>query len=295
MSNPLTDSLFITLQRIMPARLLGRLVHALARVRVPMVKNLLIRGFVRLYGIDTSEADRPVPKGYESFNAFFTRKLRHGARPIDESTGSIISPVDGRIQQIGAIDGTEILQVKGITYGVSELLGGDPDDALRYRNGSFVTIYLAPWNYHRVHMPLAGRIARMCYIPGDLWSVNAVTAARVERLFARNERLVCHCEASWGSFALVLVGALNVGSISTAWAGEVLPRRPRSMTSWDYAPDHTATNLARAALLGQFNLGSTVVALFPQGALRWRNELAAGTPVRVGMALGDLDGAPPVT
>lgn len=289
MSSALTESLFITLQRLLPARAIGRLVHALARVRTPVIRDLLIHGFVRLYDIDTTEAGRPVPAGYESFNAFFTRELRAGARPVDEDPASVISPADGRIQQIGTIEGEEILQVKGISYRVGELLGGEPQDALRYRNGSFITIYLAPWNYHRVHMPVAARITGMRHLPGDLWSVNAVTAARVARLFARNERLVCHGEAPWGNFAIVLVGALNVGSISTAWAGEVLPRRARQMTEWRYGAGHPGTDLARAATLGQFNLGSTVVVLFPQGTVRWRPGLTAGAEVRVGMALGQLE------
>jgi phosphatidylserine decarboxylase len=283
----LAESLYLALQRVLPARLLGRGVHAVARSRNALVKTLLIRAFVRLYGVDVSEASQPVPAGYDSFNAFFTRALKPGARPIDPDPMSLVSPADGAIQQIGRICGDEILQVKGIGYGTDALLGGEQAQA--YRDGSFVTIYLAPRNYHRVHMPAAGRIVRMTHVPGELWSVNATTTARVPGVFARNERLVCHCEAEWGPFAVVLVGALNVGSISTAWAGEVLPRRARVITHWDYAAGRVT--LARGASLGQFNMGSTVILLLPAGAVSWRDSLAAGVAIRTGMALGRISGA----
>lgn len=284
----LSAVLFIALQSILPARLLGRVVHALTRSRLRPLKNLLIRNFVRLYRVDTTEAALPVPQGYESFNAFFTRALQPDARPLAADPLAVISPADGTIQQLGAISGHEILQVKGITYDVHELLAGDEKEARYYDNGSFVTIYLAPWNYHRVHMPVAGRVVSMRHAPGALWSVNQLTTERVPRLFARNERLVCLCEADWGRFAVVLVGALNVGSISTAWAGEVLPRRSREVTTWHYTSADPATWLNRGDLLGQFNMGSTVIALFPAGRVRWRDDLAPHDPLRVGAALGSL-------
>ncbi len=282
------EYLFITFQRALPARLLGRLVYALTRSRNPRLKDFLIRGFTRLYAVDTGEAERPVPAGYASFNAFFTRALKAGARPPDPDPASITSPADGRIQQIGRLRGDAILQVKGMDYSAGQLLGGDTRAAAAYDAGLFVTIYLAPWNYHRVHMPLAGRIARMTHVPGELWSVNAMTVARIPRLFSRNERLVCHCVAPWGCFAVVLVGALNVGSMSTAWAGEITPRRGRMISHWDYAPGDAATNLQRGDLLGQFNMGSTVVLLLPPGAGSWQAGLAAGDALRVGAALGRL-------
>ncbi len=287
MSSPLRESLFIALQRMLPARLLARLVYRATRSRRPWLKDLLIRGFVRLYAVDISEAGAPVPAGYASFNAFFTRTLRPGARPLAADPLALLSPADGTIQQVGSIRGDEILQVKGLYYTTSELLGGDAGRAARYQDGCFVTIYLAPWNYHRVHMPLTGRVERMSHVAGELWSVNATTAARVPRLFARNERVVCHCAAPWGPFAVVLVGALNVGSVSTAWAGEVLPRRGGG-THWDYPPEVAVTRLGRGDILGQFNMGSTVVLLLPPGAVRWREGLAAGDRVRVGESLGRL-------
>jgi phosphatidylserine decarboxylase len=281
------DNLFIALQRMLPARLLGRAVHALARSRNRLVKNLLIGAFVRLYGVDVTEAERPVPAGYASFNEFFTRALKPAARPIDADPASIVSPADGTVQQVGALRGGEIVQAKGIGYGAAELLG-DAAAAHAYDDGSYITIYLAPWNYHRVHMPAAGRVVRMTHVPGELWSVNAATAARVPGLLARNERLVCHCVAPWGPFAVVLVGALNVGSISTAWAGEVLPRRAERATHWDYEPGHGGITLGRGALLGQFNMGSTVVVLLPAGAVAWRDGLGSGARVRVGERIGTV-------
>jgi phosphatidylserine decarboxylase len=284
------ENLFMLLQRVLPARLLGRAIYAVTRSQAPWLKNLMIRGFVRLYGVDVTEADEPVPQGYPSFNAFFTRRLKPGSRPIDPDPASVVSPADGTIQQVGRLQGDEILQVKGMGYSAAELLG---DDATRFRDGSFVTIYLAPWNYHRMHMPVTGRIHRMTHVPGELWSVNATTAARVPRLFARNERLVCQGEAPWGPFAVVLVGALNVGSISTTWAGEVLPRRGQQPRHWDYTPADITTCLERGAILGQFNMGSTVVVLLPPGAARWRAGLDAGDLVRTGEALGWLDAGAP--
>jgi phosphatidylserine decarboxylase len=284
----LRQSLFIALQWVLPARLIGRGVHAITRSRKRLVKTLMIRAFVRLYGVDVSEAAESVPAGYDSFNAFFTRALKPGVRPLDPDPRALVSPADGTIQQIGRLRGDEILQVKGISYSAVALLGAGPELAPRYRDGSFVTIYLAPRHYHRVHMPAAGRIVRMTHVPGALWSVNKTTTERVSGLFARNERLVCHCQARWGPFAVVLVGALNVGSISTAWAGEVLPRRAHEITHWDYPSAEAAIDLARGALLGQFNMGSTVVVLLPEGAAVWRREVAASTEVRAGMALGHL-------
>ena len=287
MANRIRDSLFIALQWLLPARLLGRIVHSVTRSERPLLKDLLIRGFVRLYGVDVSEAERAVPGGYASFNDFFTRSLKAGCRPLDADVAAIASPADGTIQQIGRLHGDEILQVMGINYCAATLLG-DATAAARFRDGCFVTIYLAPWNYHRVHMPVAGRIRRMTHVPGALWSVNATTAARIPGLFARNERLVCHGEATWGPFAVVFVGALNVGSVSTAWAGEVLPRRDRAVRHWEYADSDPATCIGRGAVLGQFNMGSTVVVLLPAGPARWRTDLASGALVRVNETIGRL-------
>jgi phosphatidylserine decarboxylase len=236
--------------------------------------------------VDTAEAVLPTPQGFASFKDFFTRALRPGARPADPDPAAIVSPADGTIQQIGPIADDQLLQVKGQTYGLAELFGGDRDALRTYRGGAFATIYLAPWNYHRVHMPLGGRVLAMNYLPGALWSVNAATARQVPGLFARNQRLICHCAGRPGAFAVILVGAMNVGSISTAWAGEVLPRTPRRAERWDYAHADPALDLPRDALLGQFNLGSTVIVVVPPGVAQWDPGLAAGMRVRVGQRLG---------
>lgn len=255
----------------------------MTRNRTVWFKNLLIRGFLRLYPVDVAEAAAAVPEGYESFNAFFTRTLKPGLRPLDADPAAIPSPADGRIQQIGAIRDQQILQVKGMDYRLDELLGGDAEAAAAYRNGSFATIYLAPSDYHRVHSPFGGEITAMTYVAGELWSVNARTAARIPRLFARNERIVCHGRASWGRFAVILVGALNVGSVSTTWAGEVLPRRGGSQ-HWDYG--NKEIRVERGGPLGQFNMGSTVILLLPAGLARWNDTLRPGDPLRMGQTLG---------
>jgi phosphatidylserine decarboxylase len=286
MHNTPQDRLFVTLQRLLPARLLGRAVHALSRSRNRLLKDALIRGFVRLYDVDVAEAALPTPQGFASFNDFFTRALRPGARPPDPEPAAVVSPADGTIQQIGRIEDDQLLQVKGQTYGLAELFGGDTDALRTYRGGAFATIYLAPWNYHRVHMPLGGRVHAMNYVPGALWSVNAATASQVPGLFARNERLICHCKGPGGAFAVILVGAMNVGSISTVWAGEVLPRTPRRAQRWDYGGSDPRLDLPRSALLGQFNLGSTVIVVVPRGAVEWDPGMAAGMTVRVGRRLG---------
>jgi phosphatidylserine decarboxylase len=281
------SSPFVMIQRVLPSALLGRLLHRISRSRIHWLKTALIRSFVALYHVDTAEAERPVPSGYESFNAFFTRNLRADARPLDPDSSRLLSPCDGTIQQLGDIAGTQLLQVKGITYSLSDLLG-DPTAAGIYENGRFLTVYLAPYNYHRVHMPLAGTVRRMLYVPGQRWSVNARTVGAIPGLFARNERLVCHFDGTGGPFVVVLVGALNVGSISTVWAGEVLPREPRRETTWEYGPDEPGIRLARGEALGQFNIGSTVIVLLPRHSVRWHAELVAGQPVRVGRAVGEL-------
>lgn len=286
MLKPLRENLFIVLQRLLPARLLGRCVYRATRSTRPLLRDLLIGGFTRLYAVDLAEA-LPPPGGYPSFNAFFTRALRPGARPADPDPATVTSPADGIVQQVGALRGAALLQVKGCDYDAGELLG-DAAAATAFHDGLFITIYLAPWNYHRVHMPVAGHIRRMTHVPGELWSVNAVTAARVPRLFSRNERLVCHGVAPWGPFAIVLVGALNVGSVSTAWAGEVLPRRSAGPHHWDYPAATPGMALGRGDLLGQFNMGSTVVVLLPRGAAGWRAGLAVGEAVKVGATLGRL-------
>lgn len=278
--------LYIAFQRLLPQVLLGRLVHWLSRRQQVWLKDLLIRGFCRLYPVNRDEAERPVPAGYASFNDFFTRALKPGLRPPDPDPQALGSPADGRLQRAGALAGGMLIQAKGLHYELEELLG-DAGDAPAYRDGCYLTIYLAPQDYHRVHAPLAGQLRAMQYVPGARWAVNQRTAASVPRLFARNERLVCHFDTDWGRYALVLVGALNVSSISTAWAGEVLPCRPRTPRRWTY-PGSAGVHLARGDYLGHFNLGSTVILLLPPAAAELEPSLAPGAGLRVGQRLGRL-------
>ena len=270
-------------QYALPQHGLSRIVLAATRVRTRWVKDALIRGFLRLFAIDMRDAEQPDPLAYPSFNAFFTRALRAGSRPLAAGAADIASPVDGTVSECGRIDGQALLQAKGRTYTVADLLAGEPW-ATRFAGGEFATIYLAPYNYHRIHMPLAARLLATVYVPGRLFSVNRATAAAVPRLFARNERVLTLWDSAAGQFALVLVGALNVGSMATVWAGDITPRRPRRLTQLP-APD---LSLAKGAELGRFNMGSTVILLFEPGRIRWADGLTPGRTLRYGERLGNV-------
>ncbi len=278
--------IFIFFQRLLPAFLLGRFIHWLSRQQTPWVKNMLIRGFSRLYAVDMTEAAERDGGNYPSFNAFFTRRLRPDARPQDPNPKLIVCPADGRVQATGRIDDDKLMQAKGINYSLFELLG-DSKSTTEYLGGSFLTVYLAPHDYHRVHAPLAGTLRAMRYSPGKRWAVNQITAQALPGLFALNERISCHFTAPWGKFALVMVGALNVASISTVWAGEVLPLRPRRSRSWLYRGMAAAT-LQRGDEIGHFNLGSTVILLLPPEKTRLDETLKPGDKLRVGTSIGKL-------
>jgi phosphatidylserine decarboxylase len=268
---------FIWLQHSLPQHALSRLTGWLAeRERPRWLRQLVLRAFVRRYGVDLAEALPSDLAAFPTFNAFFTRALKPGARPLDDAR--VVAPVDGRISQLGRCDGDSVLQAKGRHYSLRALLGGDDAAAAPYRGGGFATIYLAPRDYHRVHMPCEGRLVATRYVPGRLFSVNPVTTAGVDRLFARNERLVCHFEGAAGPFAVVLVGAMIVAAIETVWCGRVrrdsgAPLPPRPLT------------LAQGAELGRFCLGSTVILLFPPDTVTWAAPLRAGATVRMGTAL----------
>ena len=238
---------------------------------------------MRHYGVALDEAERPFPEAYASFNDFFTRALKPGARPLADA--ALVSPVDGAVSQCGTIDGDSVFQAKGRAFSLAALLGDDEARASGYRGGAFATLYLSPRDYHRVHMPCDGRLVAMRYVPGRLFSVNAATAAGVDGLFARNERLVCHFEGPTGPFVLVLVGAMIVAGIETVWAGRVAPP-PRRNTLTDYRAPPAPVSLTRGEELGRFCLGSTVILLFPPDTIRWDAALAPGAAVRLGMALG---------
>lgn len=277
----LRGRLFAWLQYILPQHGISRLVLAATRVRAPWFKNALIRGFLKLYAIDMRDAVQVDPLQYASFNEFFTRALRPETRPLAADERAIASPVDGTVSECGGIDGDLLLQAKGKVYTLTDLLAGQ-SCARRFAGGTFATIYLAPYNYHRIHMPLRGRLAATWFVPGRLFSVNALTARFVPRLFARNERVVTLFDSDAGAFALVLVGALNVGSMATVWAGDITPAARRVVTQ---LPPQTLT-LERGAELGRFNMGSTVILLFEPQRAQWLAELKAGAAVRLGQTIG---------
>jgi phosphatidylserine decarboxylase len=276
--------LFVWFQYLLPQHALSRLVLAATRVRTKWFKNLLIWGFLKLYRVDMAEAVECVPYRYGCFNEFFTRALKDGARPIAREAHAIASPVDGCVSAVGAIDSGQLLQAKGRYYRLTELLAEQPW-ASRFEGGSFATIYLAPCNYHRVHMPLRGVLRETIYVPGRLFSVNAVTVQYVPSLFARNERVLTLFDTAFGQFALVLVGALNVGSIATVWAGDITPEARRVITKLPAPP----AMLEKGAELGRFNMGSTVILLFEQKRARWRPDVCAQSAVQLGQSLGIIE------
>ena len=280
--------LFVALQYLLPQHFISRLAYRITRSRVPLVKNALIRSFVSNFHPDMSEAEQPDPLQYESFNAFFTRALRAQARPSDPDPAVLVSPVDGTVSQIGRLDGSWLVQAKGHAYTLESLLAADLSWVARFRGGAFATLYLAPFNYHRVHMPLRGALRAAWYVPGQLFSVNATTAAGVPGVFARNERVVCVFAHEALTFAVVLVGALLVGSIATVWHGEVTPRAVRGCADLPLDASRAALNLEKGAELGRFNMGSTVILLLPPGSSEWLPGLAPGSSVRVGQALARL-------
>ena len=268
--------LFVTLQRLLPKHMITAIVFRLARIRIVAIKNFLIRNFIRVYNVNIDEIDAAVPDSYECFNAFFTRELARWSRPVDSGLNTIVSPVDGTVSAAGNIENDMLFQAKRHRYSLQDLLATDLQDVDEYRNGQFATIYLAPHNYHRVHAPLNARLRVARYVPGELFSVNAATVSGIPRLFARNERLICHFESRDGPFVLIFVGALNVGSISTPWTGEIRPRKHGVTSDFDLSAPGLSTNVSKGGLLGWFNMGSTVIMLFPGGACKWIPRLNTG-------------------
>ncbi len=281
--------LIASLQYLLPRRWLTSVTYRITRIRVPRIKDALIRSFVRLYDVDLDEVAADVPEDFATFNDFFTRELADGARSIADGSSIIVSPVDGTVSEAGKLTGNSILQAKGIEYTLDDLFAIDLEYARGYSNGSFATIYLAPYNYHRVHMPIDGRLVDAHYVPGDLFSVNAATASLIPGLFARNERLNLSFETDNGPATLIFVGALNVGSITTPWTGEIRPKRRGVVET--LALGDAPRDLKKGDLLGWFNMGSTVILLLPEGAADWSDTLSAGETVRMGQRIGTLTGA----
>jgi phosphatidylserine decarboxylase len=282
------DRLFVLMQYLVPRHLLTALAWRIARIRVPAIKDALIKGFVRAFDVDIDEVRLEVPGGFDTFNDFFVRELRDGAREIEGDADAIVSPVDGTVSAAGVIDGTTIFQAKGVGYSLADLLATDLDEVGHYVDGRFATIYLAPYNYHRVHAALAGELVAARYVPGDLFSVNAATVRHVDGLFRRNERLVMHFRTACGPAAVVLVGALNVGSISTPWTGEIRPRKAGVVDVLDISA-HPA-RVEKGDLLGWFNMGSTVILLLPRGGCNWDDDFEPGETLRMGEEIGTRPG-----
>ena len=280
--------LFAYVQYLLPKFWLTSIVYRIARIPHAGFKDFLISRFVQLYGVDTSDTKLSVPGQFLTFNEFFIRELADGARPIDPDPNVLTSPVDGTVSQIGQLRDNAILQAKGIEYSLDDLLATDIDDARAYADGSFATLYLAPYNYHRVHAPIAGTLMSASYVPGDLFSVNTATAETIRGLFRRNERLVLRFSTKHGPAAVIFVGALNVGSIGTPWSGVIRPRYSGVVESIELGAE--PVTVAKGGLLGWFNMGSTVILLMPQGVCNWRANLSAGMAVRMGEAIGELTG-----
>ena len=274
----LSDRLAVLPQYLLPKGAITRLAGRVAQAERGASTTRLIRWFVRRYGVDMDEAAQADIAAYASFNDFFTRALKPGARPLAQA--DLVCPVDGAISQFGRIRGDQIFQAKGHDYGTRALLGGDAALASAFDDGHFATLYLSPKDYHRIHMPCAGTLRRMIHVPGALFSVNPTTARGVPGLFARNERVVCVFDGAHGPFVLVLVGATIVGSMATVWHGVVNPPRPGTLREWRY--ETGAVELAQGAEMGRFLLGSTVVLLLPAGGLQFNPAWMPGGAIRMG-------------
>lgn len=266
---------------VLPQHALSRILMWVTRRRWVPFKNLSIRWFIHQYGVDMTEASDPDPASYPTFNDFFTRSLRRNARPLPSQAEAVVSPSDGTVSHHGEIRDGTLIQAKSRGYSLLELLGGDAERAQAFQNGHYLTVYLSPSDYHRVHMPATGELLSMTHIPGRLFSVAPFTVRTVPRLFARNERVVSRFSTRHGPMALILVGAIGVGSIETVWHGVVTPPRGRSIRQWEYA-DRAPVALARGVEMGRFNMGSTVIALFGPGQLTWSHRLRPGLKLRMG-------------
>lgn len=273
-------------QYVLPHHALSGLMSHLTHCTNPIWKNAFIKTVIRLYGVDMEEARHPDLEHYESFNAFFTRELKEDVRPIASGPRAIACPADGVVSQAGCIEHGRIFQAKGHHYSTVELLGGDEQRASAFENGRFATIYLSPKDYHRLHMPLAGKLTQMVHVPGRLFSVNDTTVGAVPNLFARNERVVCIFETQAGPMALILVGAIFVSSVETVWHGVVTPPTISQPRCWGYGAD--APVLGKGEEMGRFNMGSTIIVLFGENSVDWQNDFVAGLPVRLGSAIGEI-------
>lgn len=277
------DNLKLAFQYALPKHGVSKLVGYLAKAKLGFVTTFFVKSFIKAYDINMAEAKHSDPKHFDTFNEFFTRELAEGVRPLVDAEDAVAHPVDGAVSQLGPIETDRLVQAKNHYYTTLELLGGYDDLADKFVDGDFACIYLAPSDYHRLHMPLDGQLTDMVYVPGEAFSVNPLTAQNVPNLFARNERVVAMFDTKVGPMAMVLVGATIVRSIETVWAGEITPPRGKDVTRWEYpAEGDKSVFLEKGAEMGRFKLGSTVVCLFGKDAIRFQEDLKAGSTTRMG-------------
>ncbi len=270
---------------LLPHHALSRVMHAITRSEVYWWKSRFTRWFVKQFKVDMSLAQEPDLETYPSFNAFFTRVLRADARPIVDDAKALACPVDGAVSQLGDIKDGRIFQAKGRDYSLLELLGGDVRAAEQFEDGKFATLYLSPRDYHRIHIPIDGKLTAMAHVPGRLVSVSPATARAGPRLFARNERVVAYFDTEVGPMAMVLVGAIFVASIETVWAGEVPPPAGKEIRHWKYESDNSQTDFKKGDEIGRFNMGSTVILLHGANTIDWITDIKAGDHIQMGQAL----------
>ena len=278
---------FIILQFIVPKLLLTNIIYRITRIEKIVLKNYLIKNFIKIYDVNIQEIKTTDLTQFKSFNAFFTRELHVNARTISKEDNVIISPADGKLSAFGNIQNNQLFQAKGHQYSLQELVGNNHPNINQFIDGAFATIYLAPFNYHRVHTPLDAKLTKMHYIPGNLFSVNQITTSRIPKLFIRNERLVCFFDTGNSEMILIFVGALNVGSITTPWTNEIRPSQRGGIVELQLAKN-ISTNLNKGDLLGWFNMGSTVITLFPKNTCHWSEDMRSDGHVKMGNKLGSI-------
>lgn len=272
----------------LPHHFLSHVVYQFMRIKIPQVKNFQIAMMTKAFNINISESKLRVPQDFPDFNSFFTRELKKDARTIEGDANSICSPVDGTVSQLGDIDGSAIFQAKGHSFNLTKLVGGSQELAKNYIDGKFATIYLSPRDYHRIHMPCAGKLKKIIHIPGRLFSVANYTVTTVPELFARNERVVCVFDTQFGEMIMVLVGAIFVSSMDTVWTGTITPPGAKQVTELDISnPQHTL-DIEKGEEMGRFNMGSTVILLFPKNKIDWEEELSTGSSLRLGNGIGKV-------
>lgn len=272
-------------QYLLPQHTLTGLVYRLTRIELRWFKNLLINLFIMIFKVNMQEAEKPFADHYTSFNRFFTRELKPGSREWSVDADSVLCPVDGSVSQLGHIDELHVFQAKGKDYSVEQLLAGEQQLCERFRRGQFATLYLSPRDYHRIHMPVSGKLVKTIYVPGKLFAVNNAAVTTVDGLFARNERFISIFDTPLGYMAMVMVGALFVGSMETVWAGQITPATERILTSRSF--ENEEVSLEQGQELGRFNMGSTVIMLFEHDRIRWLNTLQAGDKIQVSQQLGE--------